>query len=81
MAWIEQVPEGDATGALAEIYAAAVKRAGGVANIIKVMSLRPQVLEPFLEIYLRLMHGTGTLTPSERELLATVTSRLNQCFY
>ncbi|MFN0057745.1 MAG: carboxymuconolactone decarboxylase family protein [Planctomycetota bacterium] len=81
MAWIEQVSEDSATGKLAEIYAAAAKRAGGVANILKVMSLRPQILEPFLEVYLRLMHGPGSLTPSERELLATVTSRVNQCVY
>ena len=38
MAYIELVPESDAEGELAGVYAAARERAGRVANILKVMS-------------------------------------------
>lgn len=81
MAWIEQVSEDAASGRLAEIYAAARQRAGGVANIIRVLSLRPTLLDSFLQFYLDLMQGPSTLSRTERELLATVTSQANQCFY
>ena len=81
MSWIQQIPEEKATGPLAKIYAAASKRAGKVANIIKVMSLKPQPLATFLDLYLQLMRGNSELPRPERELLATVTSEVNGCFY
>ena len=81
MAWIEQVPEEQAEDALARIYQDARQRAGSVANILKVMSLRPQLLDSFLRMYLQLMQGESSLPRLERELVATVTSRSNDCFY
>ena len=81
MAWIREVSEEEATGLLARIYGGGTERAGGVANIIKIMSLRPEVLDPFMKIYLRLMKGPSRLSRDERELLATVTSRVNDCHY
>ena len=81
MAWIEQISEEDATGALADIYGAATQRAGGVANILRVMSLRPKALQIFLDLYIHLMRGASTLPRTDRELLATVTSEVNGCFY
>ncbi len=81
MAWIEQVPETGATGALAKIYASASQRAGGVANILKVMSLRPRLLGSFMSFYVQLMQSDSSLSRSERELLATVTSQVNECHY
>jgi len=81
MAWIEQVPEEQAEDELARIYQDARQRAGSVANILKVMSLRPQLLDSFLRMYLQLMQGESSLPRLERELVATVTSRSNDCFY
>ena len=81
MAWIDQVPVDEATGLLRKIYDAGTERAGQVANIIKIMSLRPRPLSTFMNLYLQLMKQDFEISPTERELLATVTSEVNGCFY
>jgi uncharacterized peroxidase-related enzyme len=71
----------EATGALKEEYDAAVGRAGKVFNIVKAMSLRPSVLKRSMELYKGVMFGPSGLSRQERELLATVVSRANDCHY
>ena len=71
----------EATGLLKEEYDAAVGRAGKVFNIVKAMSLRPNVLRRSMELYKGIMFGASGLSRQERELLATVVSRDNDCHY
>ena len=71
----------DATGALRQEYDAAVGRAGKVFNIVKAMSLRPAVLGRSMALYREIMFAPCGLSRQERELLATVVSRANDCFY
>jgi alkylhydroperoxidase family enzyme len=71
----------EATGTLKEAYDAAVGRAGKVFNIVKAMSLRPEVLQRSMELYKGIMFGPSRLSRQERELLATVVSRENDCHY
>jgi alkylhydroperoxidase family enzyme len=71
----------EATGLLKEEYDAAVGRAGKVFNIVKSMSLRPGVLERSMELYRAVMFGPSELSRAERELLAVVVSRANDCHY
>jgi alkylhydroperoxidase family enzyme len=71
----------DATGPLKAEYDAAIGRAGKVFNIVKAMSLRPDVLHSSIELYKGVMLGPSTLSRQERELLATVVSRENECHY
>jgi len=71
----------EATGPLKEEYDAAVGRAGKVFNIVKAMSLRPGVLRRSMELYKAVMFGPSGLTRQERELLAVVVSRQNDCHY
>jgi alkylhydroperoxidase family enzyme len=71
----------EATGPLKEEYDAAVGRAGKVFNIVKSMSLRPGVLKRSMELYKAIMFGPCGLSRQERELLATVVSRYNNCDY
>ena len=71
----------EATGVLAEEYDAALGRAGNVFNIVKAMSLRPAVLRESMRLYREVMFGESPLLRQERELLATVVSRANECFY
>jgi alkylhydroperoxidase family enzyme len=71
----------DASGVLKEEYDAAVGRAGKVFNIVKAMSLRPSVLRRSIELYKGIMFGPSGLSRQERELLATVVSRENDCHY
>ena len=66
---------------LAEQYEAAVERAGKVFNIVRSMSLNPAVLSRSMELYKAIMFGPSGLTRQERELLATVVSAANECYY
>ena len=71
----------EATGPLKQEYDAAIERAGKVFNIVKAMSLRPGVLRRSMALYLGIMKGPSGLSRQERELLATVVSRQNECHY
>jgi uncharacterized peroxidase-related enzyme len=75
------IEEGEATGALKAEYDAAIARAGKVFNIVKAMSLRPEALSTSIELYKAIMLGPSGLSRQERELLATVVSRENECHY
>ena len=78
---IRLVEPDDADGVLREEYDAALGRAGKIFNIVKAMSLRPEVLRQSMEMYKAIMFGPSSLTRAERELLATVTSQINECHY
>jgi len=82
MAWIRTVPPEAAQGLLARIYAAAVKRAGKVFNILRVQSLRPRVLQASTQLYAEVMlSAESALSRAQREMLATVVSAVNGCHY
>jgi len=71
----------EATGLLASEYDAAIGRAGKIFNIVKAMSLRPETLQASMEMYKAIMFGPSSLSRAERELLATITSSVNDCHY
>ena len=73
--------EDEASGLLKEEYDAALARAGKVFNIVKAMSLRPGVLRSSMQLYRDVMFGPSGLSRVERELLAVVVSRANDCHY
>lgn len=81
MAWIRTVAPEEATGLLRRIYDAAVERAGKVFNILRVHTPRPQVLQASTRLYLEVMHGKSGLSRAQREMIATVVSRANDCHY
>ena len=81
MAWIEMIEPGRAKGKLQEEFERAVRRAGKVFNILKIQSLNPATLHASMEMYLASMYGASGLSRAERELLATVVSWANHCFY
>jgi len=81
MAWIKLVADGEATGRLKELYDAAIARAGRVFGIVRTMSPNPPVLEKSMAFYMQVMKGPSGLSRKEREMLATVTSSINDCYY
>ncbi len=82
MAHLRLTEVDEATGPLKDEYDAAIGRAGKVFNIVKAMSLRPPVLKRSMELYKAIMFGSPCgLSRQERELLATVVSRENDCHY
>jgi len=81
MAWIRTVSEAEAEGDVKGQYEAAIRRAGRVYHIVKIHSLRPDVMRTFLNLYIQLMHGPSELSRREREMVATVVSWANDCHY
>ena len=80
--WIKTIHPGEAEGLLRRQYAAAVKRAGKVYNILRVQSLRPKVLRASTQTYLEVMHSAESgLSRAQREMIATAVSRINECHY
>lgn len=81
MTFIQPIEPDDAEGQLARIYDASVKRGGRVYNIIKVQSLNPPALQSMMQLYLAVMHGDSPLSRAQREMMAVVVSRANDCHY
>ena len=85
-AWIEVLEpaevERSADERLQQLYAAAVDPTSGLLdNILAVHSLHPAGMEAHIALYRAVMAGTKSLRKVERELIAWVVSRLNDCFY
>jgi uncharacterized peroxidase-related enzyme len=81
MPFLRLIDVGEATGDLKVEYDAAIARAGRVFNVVKAMSLNPRVLRASMELYRQIMFGPSDLSRAERELLAVVVSRANNCHY
>ena len=82
MAWIPTVDEAEATGIVKEEYDAAIARAGQVYNIVKLLSVRPKSMRPFIELYIAIMFDEDSpLSRMQREMIATVVSKVNECHY
>ncbi|PWT85583.1 MAG: hypothetical protein C5B57_02650 [Blastocatellia bacterium] len=89
MAHLQIIEPAQATGALAQIYGQMATRPappvyrpahGGIAGIIRAHSLDPALM-PVVFAFSGGVNQNGPLTWPERELIAALTSRLNQCFY
>jgi uncharacterized peroxidase-related enzyme len=80
MAWIDWVDEEAAAGRLAEIYGPLTTRRG-VDHILKIHSLNPESLRLHYDYYAHIMRGSSRLSRAEREMIAVVVSRANDCFY
>ncbi|MEW6737124.1 MAG: peroxidase [Acidobacteriota bacterium] len=81
MAWIKIIPPTEAVGKLKKEYDEAINRAGYVANILQIQSLNSEALNRCIELYKTVMFGASGLSQAEREMLATVVSSTNGCFY
>jgi len=82
MAWIHTVAPGEATGLLKRLYGEAVARAGKVFNVLRIQSLRPEVLQAGIALYKELMHSPRSpLSRAQREMIAVAVSRANGCHY
>jgi len=81
MAWVRTVPESDATGIVKEEYEAGIKRAGRVYNVVKLFNIKLESLEAFINQYKVVMLGPSKLTRAQRDMIATMVSRINFCRY
>jgi uncharacterized peroxidase-related enzyme len=53
----------------------------GLPGIRGALAFRPETAKPLNELVEVLMRGPHTLSPGERELIATYVSALNECYY
>ena len=81
MPYIEQIPLSEADGLLKNQFDAAIARAGRIWNIVHVMSLNATVMQASMGLYRALMFAQSPLSRVQREMLAVVSSKANDCFY
>ena len=81
MVWIPMIQEEKAEAELKEWYDKLREPWGGVDNIMKIHSLNINTLKGHFEIYLSAMKGTKNLSHKQREMIAVVVSKVNQCNY
>jgi alkylhydroperoxidase family enzyme len=71
----------ETTGVARREYDKAIQRAGRIWNIVSIQSQLPEVMRDSMRLYLSTMYGESPLSRSQRELLASVTSQINECHY
>ena len=81
MAWIKVIREGEATGYLKTLYKKYSDGDGFVDNILKIHSLNPESLKYHYDYYKHLMAGRSGLSRMQREMIAVVVSKANNCHY
>jgi uncharacterized peroxidase-related enzyme len=81
MAWVRMVAENDASSDLREVYQRVRERAGFLANIAKIQSLRPRTMARGFDLYCQIMDDPTGICKRERVLIATVVSKVNGCLY
>lgn len=84
MPFIRWVDDDQATGEVAEIYAAWKRQNPGrssMADILKCFSPNPALLSAIIDFTYPLHFTDGHLTRRQKEMIATFVSALNQCLY
>ena len=82
MACIRTFREDERVGPLADLYGQVVDADHGRVDIVtQIYSLNPAAMAGHLAVYGSAMAGTKTLRKVERELVALVVSRYNDCHY
>ena len=81
MAWIEVIPEEKASGKLAGLYARTKSMNGRVPNITAATSLKPDITEALGNLRTAIRTPDARLSVRRQEMMAVVTSALNNCTY
>jgi len=81
MANIRIIDYDEAEGRLKEIYDDLIKTRGQLAEVHKIQSLRPESIVKHMDLYLEIMFSKSELSRAEREMMAVVTSVVNNCHY
>ena len=81
MAYIDVVGPDDADGLLERIYRQRIAGAGRLWNIVSVQSQNPESLRESMRLYGAAMFCESPLSRPQREMIAVVTSSVNECHY
>ena len=81
-AWIRMVDEAEATDFVRSAYDGFIRQRGWVPHIMKVHSLRPNLMRAIMQVVNAVMYDMSSgLTRGQREMIATVVSKTNRCHY
>ena len=81
MPHIEVIQPDQATDELKEIYEGLEKSRGKVAEVHKIQSLNPKSITGHMDLYMTIMFGKSPLKRVQREMMAVVVSKANECEY
>jgi len=79
--YIKQLTLENARGLAKKELEKALKRAGRIWNIVRIMSLNGRVMKESMELYGATMFADSPLSRQQREMLAVVVSKSNECHY
>lgn len=81
MPYIDELGPEDADPIAAREYEKAMRRAGRIWNIVSIMSQNGTAMRDSMRLYGSAMFGDSPLSRAQREMIAVVTSQLNECEY
>lgn len=81
MAYIDVIDYDRAEGELKEIYDDLIQSRGKLADVHMIQSLNPKSIVNHMDLYMTIMFGKSPLRRVQREMIAVVVSKNNDCDY
>ncbi|RMG27867.1 MAG: peroxidase [Bacteroidetes bacterium] len=81
MPHIQIIEPEQAEGRLREIYDKLIESRGKLAEVHKIQSLNPETIVRHIDLYMSIMFGQSPLKRVQREMMAVVVSKANECVY
>jgi uncharacterized peroxidase-related enzyme len=81
MSYIKTIDENEAEGKLKVTYESIAGKNKKMVHVLKIQSLNPEAMQTHYELYRTIMYGKSSLSRAQREMIATVVSVQNCCFY
>lgn len=81
MPYIDVVSHEDSEGELRDIYDNIVETRGKLADVHMIQSLNPKSIINHMDLYMTIMFGKSPLRRVQREMIAVVVSKSNDCAY
>jgi len=81
MAYIDIIDYEQSEGELRTIYDELIASRGKLADVHKIQSLNPKTIVNHMDLYMSIMFGKSPLKRVQREMMAVVVSRYNNCEY
>jgi uncharacterized peroxidase-related enzyme len=81
MAFIETIKYENSSGRLKEIYDSLISKRGKLADVHIIQSLNPETIVLHMDLYMGIMFGASPLSRPQREMIAVIVSKYNNCDY
>jgi uncharacterized peroxidase-related enzyme len=81
LAWVRVPGEEEAPEEVRALWQRAQEKLGFVPNVLRLWALRPQHMLLWRKYMDTLIKGESGLTEAQREMIGTVVSATNRCFY